>query len=239
MSDPFPESSEPEVDADLQRALAAFGDDALSLLDDDDELFEELVQQAHLNALPPNPVQQLLERYGNRMDEDTALAYAGSIALACSQAVGAPRRTGTRFIVFAVGDRHFGLPLECVTEIARCGKMTRLPRTPDWLRGVVDLRGQLYSVTDFARLLQLTDCDRQPFEKIIVMHSPRHRSSTALVVHKILGIRELEKTADGVTDGNDRLASLVTGTARDNQAEVILLDPDRLLGCSELTQYMN
>lgn len=144
---------------------------------------------------------------------------------------------GIRHVVFEIGDRQFGLPLTGVLEIDRCGKVTALPRTPNWLRGVTNLRGQILSVTDFRNLLNLTSDRAAVGEKIIVVHSQRHASSTALVVDRVLGIRHLNSDRGPLSGLSDRVANLSTGISVSDQATTVLIDPDLLLGCDQLMAY--
>ncbi len=239
MSEINPESAGHDVDDDLQKALAAFGDDALDLLADDDDEFDLEQLECDGDAGQADPVHQLIDRFGSMLEEDSSLAYAGTIAMACYEAAGAPPRSGTRFVVFAIGDVQFGLPMECVAEIARCGQVTALPRTAGWLRGVTSLRGQIHSVTDFGRLLQRHPQPDNKFAKIIVVRSEQINCSTAIIVDRLLGIRELEGSADGLRDLDHRTATMSTGIAESEGNCVVLIDPDRLLGCPELMTYTN
>ena len=115
--------------------------------------------------------------------------------------------------------------------------MTALPRTPGWLRGVTNLRGQILSVTDFRNLLGLTDQRRAVGEKIIVVHSESQASQTALVVDRVLGIRNLRGEQGPLEGLSDRLAVFADSLAVTDQATTVLIDPDLLLGSNELAAF--
>ena len=54
--------------------------------------------------------------------------------------------------MFRLGDDEFGLPIEAVDEVARVpDQITRLPKTPKFLEGVVNLRGEVLPVVDQRR----------------------------------------------------------------------------------------
>lgn len=54
-----------------------------------------------------------------------------------------------RFLVFRLADEHYGLPLEAVQEVARLPeRLTRAPRAPAFVAGVMNLRGQVIPVID-------------------------------------------------------------------------------------------
>jgi purine-binding chemotaxis protein CheW len=61
----------------------------------------------------------------------------------------ADRRTGQRFLVFALGDERYGLPIEAVQEVVTLpDTLTRLPRAPAFVAGVMSLRGAPVPVVD-------------------------------------------------------------------------------------------
>jgi purine-binding chemotaxis protein CheW len=56
------------------------------------------------------------------------------------------------FLVFRLGPDEFGLPVETVVEVAQVpGQITRVPRTPKFLEGVVNLRGEVLPIVDQRR----------------------------------------------------------------------------------------
>jgi purine-binding chemotaxis protein CheW len=50
----------------------------------------------------------------------------------------------------AVGDQNLAVPIDDVREILEVGRLTALPRTPDFVRGVMNLRGAVVPVIDLA-----------------------------------------------------------------------------------------
>lgn len=66
----------------------------------------------------------------------------GAAEAACSAA--AP----TQFISFAIGDDHYGVDIMAVREIKGWSEITHLPRQPDYVRGVLNLRGAIVPIVD-------------------------------------------------------------------------------------------
>jgi purine-binding chemotaxis protein CheW len=56
----------------------------------------------------------------------------------------------TQFLAFLVGGDEYATPILKVREIVAFGNATRVPATPPWIRGVVNLRGQVLPVIDLA-----------------------------------------------------------------------------------------
>ena len=72
------------------------------------------------------------------------------------------QREERQFLVFRLGDDEFGLPIEAVDEVARVpDQITRLPRTPKFLEGVVNLRGEVLPVVDQRRRFDMPALDER------------------------------------------------------------------------------
>jgi purine-binding chemotaxis protein CheW len=54
----------------------------------------------------------------------------------------------TEVISFAVGDEHYGVDIMAVREIKGWAEVNRLPRQPDYMRGVLNLRGVMVPIID-------------------------------------------------------------------------------------------
>ncbi len=58
-------------------------------------------------------------------------------------------------MIFAVGAREYALDVTAIVEVVRMVALTTLPDAPDWLAGVVNLRGHVIAVMDLRRRLAL------------------------------------------------------------------------------------
>lgn len=67
------------------------------------------------------------------------------------------------FVIFRLGDEEFGMDVMNIREIAKVSKITRLPHSPDFIEGVINLRGCLATVVNirkrFGFLLKEIDSD--------------------------------------------------------------------------------
>ena len=254
MTEPNSDSApEADFDSDLQEALAAtFGADAMNLLADDGDdgmtvdldadfaaAAEAMLEERTGNATKPteNALSELLSRLSEAVGAGAAVAPALLQQQESGQDQTVVVDQGPRHVVFEVGDQTFGLPLDGVLEIDRCGEITMLPRTPSWLRGVTNLRGQILSVTDFRNLLEVSDRRQTAGEKIIVIRSETCDASTAVVVDRVIGIRNLKAESGPIAGLNDRVVTFSSGIATVEDATTVLIDPDLLLGCTELQAF--
>jgi purine-binding chemotaxis protein CheW len=77
-------------------------------------------------------------------------------ALAVHEATEAASETVSA-LLFSLGEETYGVRLADVREIQRDYSLTRVPCVPDFVLGVVSVRGEVVSVNDLARMMQLSE----------------------------------------------------------------------------------
>lgn len=140
-----------------------------------------------------------------------------------------------QFVVFRLGDDEFGLPIEAVNEVARVpDQITRLPRTPKFLEGVVNLRGDVLPVVDQRRRFDMPAPEGQGARRLVVVQTERHRAG--LIVDSVSEV--LRCFADDIEPApnlTNETVRLVHGVINLEQAGriILLLDPAELLTRTE------
>jgi len=139
------------------------------------------------------------------------------------------------FLVFRLGGDEFGLPIDVVVEVARVPEqITRLPKTPKFLEGVVNLRGEVLPVIDQRRRFDMPPLETGDGRRLIVVQTERHRAG--LIVDSVLDVLRSSASAiepaPELTDETSRLVRAVVNLAAANRM-VLLLDPMELLTRAE------
>ncbi len=144
-------------------------------------------------------------------------------------------RQESSFLVFRLGDDELGLPIDAVVEVARVpDQITRLPKTPEFLEGVVNLRGEILPVIDQRRRFDMAPCPDSAARRLMVVKTEHHRAG--VIVDSVSGV--LRSSASAVepapelTDEVSRLVRGVINLASSNRI-VLLLDPMELLTRAE------
>jgi purine-binding chemotaxis protein CheW len=139
------------------------------------------------------------------------------------------------FLVFRLGDDEFALPIDAVDEVAQVPtQITRVPKAPKFLEGVVNLRGAVLPVIDQRRRFEMPKADQIKGQRLIVVRTERHRAG--LIVDSVSDV--LHVAADSVEvapDLTDEVARLVRGVINLDQAGriILVLDPSELLTRAE------
>jgi purine-binding chemotaxis protein CheW len=139
------------------------------------------------------------------------------------------------FLVFRLGEDEFGLPIDAVVEVARVpDQITRLPKTPKFLEGVVNLRGEVLPVIDQRRRFEMPPLVKADGRRLIVIKTERHRAG--LIVDGVSDV--LRSSAHAVapapelTDDTSRLVRGLINLPSSGRI-VLLLDPMELLTRAE------
>jgi purine-binding chemotaxis protein CheW len=160
--------------------------------------------------------------------------------LGSRQTTAAPEKTHTtgaerQFLVFRLGDDEFGLPIEAVDEVARVPEqITRLPKAPKFLEGVVNLRGEVLPVVDQRRRFDMPKLERGEGRRLIVVRTAQHRAG--LIVDSVSEVlRSSAAAIEPAPDLTGDITRLVHGVINleAQRRIVLLLDPAELLTRAE------
>jgi purine-binding chemotaxis protein CheW len=125
-----------------------------------------------------------------------------------------------RHVVFRLEKERFALPLAAVREVVvPPSSYSQVPRAPDAVRGVMNLRGRVVTVVELAPLIELSAATGQG-QKIILLD--RGRRDLGLLVTEVDGIELIEKVVPPPGPRSDA----VRGLARLKGLAVTVLDPD-------------
>jgi len=140
-----------------------------------------------------------------------------------------------QFLVFRLGDNEFGLPVEAVDEVTRVpDQITRLPRTPKFLEGVINLRGDVLPVVDQRRRFDMPPLEGRGGRHLVVVRTERHKAGLIVdAVREILRCRADEiEPAPNLSNEAVKLVHGVVNLAKTARI-VLLLDPTELLTRTE------
>jgi purine-binding chemotaxis protein CheW len=133
-------------------------------------------------------------------------------------------------LVFGLDGSAYAVSVERVREIVRMKTLTAIPRSPDWLLGVVALRGEVVQVVDLRRRLGLAASTLDRASRIIVLHGDVDRV-TGLLVDSVSEVYRVHEEAVIPAQGLD--TSCVLEVCPRGEEFVSILDVERALGVSD------
>ncbi len=121
-------------------------------------------------------------------------------------------------------DNHcFGVPVENVQEVLRWQTLTAVPLAPPAVRGLINLRGQIVSVIDLRRRLNLPDRQQQGGSHLIVKTGDE---VVSLAVDEMGNVETVEESQFELPPDtmSDEQRELITGTYKLPQKLLVVLD---------------
>ena len=145
---------------------------------------------------------------------------------------------GGKYLTFALGKEEYGLEILKVREIIGWLDITALPRTPSYVKGVVNLRGQVIVVVDLRAKFEMETAARTDQTCIIVVeiaHAGR-KLSTGIIVDRVSEVLEIpgESIEDAPTFGTNVATDFILGMGKVGEAVKILLDIDKVMTGADL-----
>ena len=140
----------------------------------------------------------------------------------------------THIVGFRVGRETYGVPITSLHEIVRVPEITAVPDAPDYLEGVINLRGKIVSVVDLRKRFGQPSAGLDRRSRILVVE---HRGRLAGMIvdsaSEVLKIPESEIEAAPAMMREGGL-DCVTGLGKYKGRLIILLDISKVLGAREL-----
>jgi purine-binding chemotaxis protein CheW len=150
-------------------------------------------------------------------------------ALPSAEEQAPPPEPAEHLATFHVGREEYGVEVRRVQEIIRVPPITQVPRAPERLRGVVNLRGRVIPVFDLKRTLGLGEVELQRASRIVVVRL-RDRLLGLLVdsASQVLRV-PLSAIAPAPDEAGAADVAGVRGVARLKERLIILLDLEKAL----------
>ena len=141
-----------------------------------------------------------------------------------------------QFVIFRLAGEEYGILIEAVQEILRVpNELTHVPQTPDFIEGVVNLRGGVLPVIDQRRRFALAQAERTDRQRIMVLGIGTMR--TGFIVDQVVEVLKIPRSAiEPAPALSERQAGLIPRIA--NLASIsrmiLLLEATRLLDAREV-----
>ena len=137
---------------------------------------------------------------------------------------------GGQYLTFRLGQEEYGVEILKVQEIKGYSTVTPIPNMPDYLKGVMNLRGTIVPIVDLRAKFAMAQADHNQFTVIIVVTvGTKVMGLLVDAVSDVLNIPkgDVQPTPDF---GGQVDARYINGMAKTGDKLVVLLDIDRVMG---------
>jgi len=145
-----------------------------------------------------------------------------------------------QYLTFLVGQEKLGIGIHDVKEIIEICSITRVPMTPDYIRGVINLRGNVVPVIDLSARLghQTSEFGKRSCIVLVEIVSGNETQHIGMLVDQVDEILEIPESdlQSAPEFGADIRVDFIQAMGRVGDDFVVLLEIARVLSVSELSQ---
>lgn len=130
-----------------------------------------------------------------------------------------------QYIVIRLGEEQYGIDIRNIETITRMQHVTRVPKMPAYLKGVINLRGVVIPVLSMRLRMNLAADEITKNTRILVLNLEQE-GNVGFIVDEVkevvnLNVDDIEKIGDGNKEGK---ASLINGVGKHNGELISLFD---------------
>ena len=124
-----------------------------------------------------------------------------------------------------LGDEQFGIDIRFIDNIVKMQNITRVPKVPAYLKGVINLRGEVIPVMSIRMKMGLPADEITRTTRIIILKSEQ-QGNVGIIVDEVKEVVTLETTQieKVAYDSKENTTNFVTGVGKHNGELISLLD---------------
>jgi purine-binding chemotaxis protein CheW len=147
-------------------------------------------------------------------------------------------RLAGKYMGFKLDAEHFGLEILKVQEIIGLMNVTPVPRTPEFVRGVINLRGKVIPVIDLRRKFQMAAKEDTDLTCVMVVQVTMNDTvvTMGVIVDQVSEVMDIpaEQVEPPPAFGDAEADRFLLGIGKFQDHVVMLLDTDQILTSSEM-----
>lgn len=145
----------------------------------------------------------------------------------------------TQWVTFHLEEEKYGVPVEQVKEVLRYTEITPVPGAPDYVLGIINLRGNVVTILDTRKRFALPDREPDDETRFVILEVADQ--TVGILVDSVSEVMRLRQTEieHAPNVGNDESSKYIQGVASRESNLLILVDLDKLLSDSEWQDVAN
>jgi purine-binding chemotaxis protein CheW len=138
-----------------------------------------------------------------------------------------------QLVVFRLGDEEYAVPISKVREVVQYEGATKIPNIPDYMEGVINLRGKIIPVVDLAIKFALSERENAD-ECTVILET--ERGEVAVIVDEVTEVATLPDSA--IEPVPDTMASsFLRGIGKSGERLLIILDIEKIFAQEDFDFY--
>jgi purine-binding chemotaxis protein CheW len=138
------------------------------------------------------------------------------------------------YLAFTLGQEEYGIDIQKVSEIRSYETPTRIANAPEFVKGVINLRGLIVPIVDMRIRFNLGEPEYGPFTVVIILNIGSRVVGMVVDAVSDVTILEPEQIKPAPEMGGSLNTEYITGLGTLEERMLILVDIDKLMSSSEM-----
>lgn len=142
-------------------------------------------------------------------------------------------------ISFPIHDQQYAIPIGSVKEVIKCPEITTLPQLPDQLKGLVNVRGNVFVVVDLALIFGLQET-ASDYSYLIILDLDHHAVALGVTAVPNTIHVNMDKLQKVQNNSNEKglLESHLRGFLKYEDDLIALMDIDQLISSDAFSKFI-
>lgn len=147
-----------------------------------------------------------------------------------------------KYLMFLLDNEYYGIPILKVNEIIGLMNITTIPRSPEYMKGVINLRGKIIPIIDLRLKFKMSERSYDQQTCIIIVEIPVQDNKTfiGIVVDKVSEVVNVYRKDIELPPqyGQEHENAFLTGVAKVKEKVMMLLNIEEILNEKEITKIV-
>jgi purine-binding chemotaxis protein CheW len=136
-----------------------------------------------------------------------------------------------QIVVFTLDEQLYALPLQAVVKVIHAIEIRHLPKAPEIISGIINVKGQIIPVVDIRKRLELAKHEIDPDDRLVIADTGKRE--VAILVDTVTGIRHLTPTQQAEAKKTLPFAKYIKGVAKIDDELILIYDLEQFLNLDE------
>jgi purine-binding chemotaxis protein CheW len=136
-----------------------------------------------------------------------------------------------QIVVFSIDEQSYALSLPVVIKVIHAIEIRPLPKAPDIILGIINVKGQIIPVVDIRKRLELEKHEIDPDDRLIIADTGKRQ--VAILVDTVTGIRDLTPVQHVEAKESLPFAKYIEGVAKIDDELILIYDLEQFLNLDE------
>lgn len=146
-----------------------------------------------------------------------------------------------KYLIFSIGKECYGIDIKYVIEIIGIEPITQVPELPNYIRGVINLRGKIIPVMDVR--LKFKKPEKEYDDRTCIIVVEMGNVSIGLIIDRVVEVSNIDdkniSPPPKIHKSEDNSNKYIKGIGKDQNDVRLLIDCDKLLEEDEIEELKN